>query len=277
MTANSINPNRLGNLLRYEFAMHRKRYLMGISGVFLMTAIVFLIIFYSNRNAPNWQQQDYAGLYYAEMFFLTIFGVGYSFIELRVKSSAKSYLTLPGSVIEKYMVQFMTRVLLFPIVFTILFVLGAEVSKNLFHLGFMTLYDTPSTLVIDNLDVIKMLPPFYWWEFPIVYNMVFGIGVLIISLMFAGGIIFGKGNPLLMPLSIIGFGLLVVLTGLLLSWILLGVPHDGTGLFSNHINLEHPQIFGETPLLVFVATVLIWLAIPIFFWVAYLKLKEREV
>lgn len=277
MTANSINPNRLGNLFRYEFAMHRKLYLMGVPGVFLMTALLFLLIFYSNRYAPNWQQEDYALLYYAEMFFLTIFGVGYSFVELRGKSSAEGYLTLPGSLTEKYLIQFLTRVLLFPIIFTVLFLLGVEVSKILFHLGSMTLDGKPPTLVIDNLDVIKMLPFFYSWNLPILYYMIFGIGVLIVSLMFAGGIIFGKGNSLFMPLSIIGFGLLVVLTGLFLSWALMGIPHEGSGLFSNHINLEHPQILGETPLLVFVSTVLIWLAVPLFFWVAYLKLKEREV
>ncbi len=277
MTANSINPNRLGNLLRYEFAMHRKFYLMGIPGIFLMTAFSFLIIFYSNRYAPNWQQHDYAILYYAEMFFLAIFGIGYSFIDLREKSSAKLYLTLPGSVIEKYLIQFLTRVVVFPMLFTILFVLGVEVSKNIFHISSTTIYGEPPTLVVDNLDVIKMLPFFYSWKLPVLYYMIFGIGGLIVSLMFAGGIIFGKGNSLLMPLSFIGAGMSIVLTGIILSRILVGVPQAGAGFFSTHIDLQQPEIFGDTPLLLFVFTVLIWLAIPVFFWVAYLKLKEREV
>lgn len=277
MTANSIRGKRLFNLLQYEFTMHRKLYLMGTPGVFLMITLTFLIVLYSNRNASNWTQPEYAVLFYAELFFLTIFGVGYSFIDLRSKDSARQYLTLPSTAAEKYSIQFLTRILMFPILFTILFVLGTEVAKILFHLGSLTLAGKAPSLVIDDLGVVKLLPFVYSWNLPVLYYLVFGLGGLIVSLMFAGGIIFGKGNSLLMPLSFIGAGMSIVLTGIILSRILVGAPQAGAGFFSTHIDLQQPEIFGDTPLLVFVFTVLIWLAIPVFFRVAYLKLKEREV
>jgi hypothetical protein len=277
MTTNSIRGKRLFNLLQYEFAMHKKLYLMGTPGLFLMIILTFLIVLYSNRNALNWTQPDYAGLFYTELFFLTIFGLSYSFIDLRSKDSARQYLTLPGSAAEKYTVQFLTRILMFPVLFAILFVLGTEIAKILFHLGSLTLDNKPPRILIDDLDVVKLLPIGYSWNLPVVYYMVYGLGGLIVSLMFAGGIIFGKGNPILMPLSFIGAGLSVVLTGIVLSRILMGAPQPGAGFFSTHIDLQQPEIFGDTPLLVFVSTVLIWLAIPVFLWVAYLKLKEREV
>jgi hypothetical protein len=277
MTTNSIRGKRLFNLLQYEFAMHKKLYLMGTPGLFLMIILTFLIVLYSNRNALNWTQPDYAGLFYTELFFLTIFGLSYSFIDLRSKDSARQYLTLPGTAAEKYTVQFLTRILMFPVLFAILFVLGTEIAKILFHLGSLTLDNKPPRILIDDLDVVKLLPIGYSWNLPVVYYMVYGLGGLIVSLMFAGGIIFGKGNPILMPLSFIGAGLSVVLTGIVLSRILMGAPQPGAGFFSTHIDLQQPEIFGDTPLLVFVSTVLIWLAIPVFLWVAYLKLKEREV
>jgi hypothetical protein len=277
MTTNSIRGKRLFNLLQYEFAMHKKLYLMGTPGLFLMIILTFLIVLYSNRNALNWTQPDYAGLFYTELFFLTIFGLSYSFIDLRSKDSARQYLTLPGTAAEKYTVQFLTRILMFPVLFAILFVLGTEIAKILFHLGSLTLDNKPPRILIDDLDVVKLLPIGYSWNLPVVYYMVYGLGGLIVSLMFAGGIIFGKGNPLLMPLSFIGAGLSVVLTGIVMSRILVGAPQPGAGFFSTHIDLQQPEIFGDTPLLVFVSTVWIWLAIPVFLWVAYLKLKEREV
>ncbi|TXD79249.1 hypothetical protein [Algoriphagus ratkowskyi] len=239
--------------------------------------MLFLVIFYSNKYASSWGAQNYAVLYYAGLFFLTLFGIGYSFIELRDKRSAQLYLILPGSAMEKYLIQFLTRIVLFPILFTLLFVLGVEVSKSIFQISSVTIYGKSPTLVVDDLDVFNMLSLFYLWKLPILYYMFIGIGGVIVSIMFTGGIVFGKWNVLLMPLSFLGFTLLLFLTSIVLSWIVIGIPEDSSELFISQIRFQQPEIFTDTPLIVFVVTVLMWLAIPQFFLVAYFKLKEYEV
>lgn len=267
---------RLKNLLHFELSMNRKFYIMSIFGMFLFIIISFLIFFFENKNATILGQQYFAMFFYTELFLLTIFGIGYSFVELRDKISAQTYLSLPASIGEKYTVQFVTRILIFPLLYTILFVLGVAVSKYLFGVSSTTIYgDTPS-VVIGNLDILSLVVVFQTLKIPVLYYLIIGIGGLIVSLMFSGGIIFGKWNPVLMPLALSLFCLLLFFTMVLLSWIVIGIPEQAADLFIPQLEFQQPKLFGDS-LLLFVMTIVVWGGIPVFFWIAYLKLKEHEL
>ncbi|WPR76375.1 hypothetical protein [Algoriphagus sp. NG3] len=216
-------------------------------------------------------------MYYTELVLLIILGVGYSFVDLRNKQSAQVYLSLPGSAMEKYLVQFITRVVIFPVLFTIIFILAISLAKG--HLSSATtFYNDDTTQVIDNLDIKSMILIFLSWNKPaITYFFVFGLLGLVTSLMFAGGIILGKWNSLLMPLLIFLFWLLMFFSLIALSWLVFGFPDPGSELFTVQFEFTQPIIYEGVPLFVVLITGLIWLAIPWICWVAYLKLKEREV
>lgn len=194
MSSNSISYRRLFNLTRYEFSVHRVFYVKSIAGLFLLVLCLFLLSFYNRIS-------NFSTMYYAELILVIILGIGYSFVELRNKESAQVYLSLPGSAIEKYLVQFFTRVVAFPILFTILFVLAISLAKALFHLSSTTTFfygDT--TQVINDLDIRNMILVFLSWNKPaITYFFIFGLLGLLTSLMFAGGIFFGKWNSVAMP------------------------------------------------------------------------------
>ncbi|WP_192348492.1 hypothetical protein [Algoriphagus sp. Y33] len=268
--ATQLTGKRIMNLFRYEFIIHKKMYAIGIPAMFLLVVVSFLVVF-STTNG-------FGAFYYLSLLFIVIFGVGQSFLDLRDKSSAQIYLLLPGSAAEKFLIQFITRVILLPVVFTVLFILGVELSKALFHLSSITTIkgDFP-VLEIDELSVSRMIFVFHSWNKPlIVYLLFFGVGGLLISLMFAGGIIFGKWNSFFMPLSIFIFWLLMVASFVTLSWLVVGFPTAIDEFFSIRLELYQFEIF-EGPLLIVVFIVLVWLAIPWAYWVAYLKLKERQV
>ncbi|UZD24231.1 hypothetical protein PBT90_12630 [Algoriphagus halophytocola] len=282
MNANSISTRRLINLFRFEFLMHRKFYQMGVLGVFFIITGLFLLIFFANRYTTTFGQSEFSYLFYSEFLFLVIFGIGFSFVDLRTKRSSLVYLSIPGLAIEKYFVQFFTRVLMFPVLFTVMYILAISVSKSLFQMSYITTtYVGTSSIpvVVDNLDIWQMIFPFYYyWDKPLMsYFFLFGIAALFISLMFSGGIIFGKWNSLLMPLAFISFCALIACTPIVLSWILVGIPEDPSKIFTSQIHFRQPQFLGNTPLLMFVFTVLAWVAMVFFYWIAYLKLKEQEV
>jgi hypothetical protein len=48
-------------------------------------------------------------------------------------------------------------------------------------------------------------------------------------------------------------------------------------LFTPQMHFRKPELFENAPLLPSAVAVLIWLATIFFFWIAYMKLKEREV
>ncbi|MEB2780938.1 hypothetical protein U3A58_11085 [Algoriphagus sp. C2-6-M1] len=272
MNANSISLHRIFNLFRFEFLMHRKLYLMGIPGVFLITTVIFLMtVYFTNLD-------NYSVLYYGQLLFLVIFGVGFSFIDLRDKRSSQVYLTLPCLASEKYFVQFFTRVLLFPVIFTLMFIIGVSVSKDILHMSSITTFyvDNGTPIVKDNLDINQMIFVFNSWNKPaMTYFSVFGLGFLIISLMFSGGIIFGKWNFISMPL-VVAFILLMFFGSYYgLSWF---VDASEFGLGGNYsIRIDHPEIVEGVPLFILNCFILIWIAVFFSFVVAYFKLKEREV
>ncbi|TXE10232.1 hypothetical protein [Algoriphagus aquimarinus] len=282
MNANAISARRIINLFRFEFSIHRKFYEMGILGIFFIITGLFVLIFFANRYTTTFGQSQFTLLFYVELLFLVFFGVGFSFVDLRTKRSSLVYLSMPGLATEKYFVQFFTRVLMFPVLFTVMYILSISVSKNLFRMSDFTTTDVGTSsvlLVIDNLDIWEMLVPFYyyWNKSAMAYFFLFGIAGLFISLMFSGGIIFGKWNSLLMPLVFISFCGLIACTPVVLSWIVVGIPEDPSKIFTPQIHFRQPKFFENTPLLLFVFTVLAWVAMVFFYWITYLKLKEREV
>jgi hypothetical protein len=285
-----INGTNISNLIRYEWMNRWKLYLAVGLNVFLSLIFFFLYIFYSNYQTTAllskyiisdgkniaWEAGNYQGIFFVGIFILAIFATGQSFLDLREKKAARQYLLLPASHLEKYLVQFLGRFLLPLMIYPILFWLASVLSVGIVKLSILLLFENKA---IDFPEAVQF---FQLFSLPseqptIVYWILWGIFLLIPSLMFLGGIIFGKLNFVLMPLSVLLFSGLMALSFLGLSWILqLDSINLGEQMKFEVLNFDKPEIFPGIPLLLLVIIALFWIAIFLSYVVSYYRLTEKE-
>lgn len=275
MNANSISLHRLKNLLRYEWAMDKRFYLFGTLGIFMIAFGVFLTVWFNHYSGDFvWRTVDYNSIFYGGFVFLSVFGVSQSFIDLRVKSSAIRYLTLPASSKEKYLVQVFARLILPLILYPIVFWLGANLSVDIYYFIQTSILEKTALPEIEKAEIFYL----YWIpnaNIDIGYWGLFGLILSLPIVMFMGGVIFGKWGFIAMPVSIAVILLLMFGSYFGLSW-LVDASAFGTG--DNYsIRIDNPEVFKGVPLLVLVCFILVWTAVFLPFIVTYLKLKEREV
>lgn len=274
MNTNRIKLHRLLKLFRYEWRIDKRFYLLGITGVFLIAFGVFLSIWFNNIAGFVWRNVDYNSIFFAGFIFLSIFGVSLSFIDLRDKNNSIRYLTLPGSTIEKYIVQVCMKLVLPLILYPILFGLGANLSIDTFYFIQQSILSKTSLPEIEKANILYL----YWFpnaNIDLGYWALFGLIVLIPVLMFFGGILFGKWSFILMPLTVILIVLFFLGSYLGLSRI---VDARIFGIGDNYaILLGSPEVMENVPLSILVSTIFVWLAVFITFLATYFKLKEREV
>ena len=274
MNSTTINLHRINSLVRYEWRISSRFYLLGTIGIFLIVFGVFLTIWFNNPSWFTWKPTNYNITYYVGLMFLSVFGISQSFVDLRKKNTAIRYLTLPASIIEKYLTQVGFRLILPFILYNIVFWLGANLSVEVYYFIQQTLLGKTSLPQIEKAEFFYL----YWIPSPnmdLIYWNLFGTILLVPTLMFLGGILFGKWNFILMPLAVTLILLFFLGTYLGLSRIL-DARAFGTG--DNYaIILGYPEVMGNVPLSVVVSTVFVWASIILAFVVTYFKLKEKEI
>ena len=276
MNANSISLHRLKNLARYEWAIDKRYYLLGTLGIFMITFGVFLAVWYNNIAGFVWRTVDYNSIFFSGFIFLSVFGISQSFVELREKSSAIRYLTLPASALEKYLAQVFLRMVLPLIIYPIVFWLGANLSVDVYY------FIQYQFLEITALPEIQKVEVFYLYWIPrttmamnMVYWAIFGLTISIPTLMFMGGIVFGKWNFIMMPLAVAIILALFFGSHFGLSWLVNASPFGEGGNYS--IRIDNPEVIDGVPLLIFISSILVWPALILTIFLPYLKLIEREV
>ncbi|WP_026966532.1 hypothetical protein [Algoriphagus terrigena] len=274
MNTNSIKLHRLKNLAHYEWAIDRKFYQQGILGVFIFIVGVFLTIWFNNIKGFIWSSTDYNQIFFGGFIFLSVFGISHSFIDLREKNTSIRYLTLPASAIEKYLVQVCFRLVLPLILYPILFWLGANLSVDAYYFIQHSLLNKTLLPEIEKAEILYL----YWIpksNMELVYWAIFGSIALIPTLMFLGGILFGKWNFIVMPAAVSIILALFLGSYFGLSWLVNASAFGAEGNYA--IRFDYPEIMDGVPLLVFILTILVWLGFFLTFLLTYLKLKEREV
>lgn len=275
MNANSISSRRMVNLLRYEWAIDKRSYIIGTLGIFIISFVVFLTIWFNNIEGFVWRTGDYSSIFFGGFIFLSFFGVSQGFIELREKKTAIRYLTLPAGTMEKYLTQVILR-LVYPLfVYPIIFSLGANLSVDFYYFIQHHILEKTALPEISKAGIFYL-----YWNLDASFNeigtwLVIGIMVSIPMLMFLGGMLFGKWGFIAMP-SVIGLFIALMFGSFFgLSW-LVGASAFGAG--GNYaIRINNPEVFEGVPLFIFACLILIWTAVFLPFFVTYLKLKEREV
>ncbi|MFI1744423.1 hypothetical protein [Thalassobellus sediminis] len=132
MFKNHFNIKRFNNTFRHDLKLHAKTYLSFCIGLFL--GLIFIDLFFISSSYKNFRVNDYLPLFYFTFFIGLIIVVGTSFPLLRNKKSAISYLMLPASVFEKFLIQFVIRILCFIILFIPLFWLDFKIAGSIYNL-----------------------------------------------------------------------------------------------------------------------------------------------
>ncbi|MEL7148677.1 MAG: hypothetical protein AAFO69_20050, partial [Bacteroidota bacterium] len=118
--SNTFNFRRFMLLYRQQLLQNSRLLIFGTIGYCgIILIIVGLMTLDNQLKSPNPQA------FFPLMSFLTVsFGVlytGYSFPSLRTKESTISYITLPASTLEKFLLEFINRIILAAIMLPILY------------------------------------------------------------------------------------------------------------------------------------------------------------
>ena len=208
-TNNSFSFQRFTLLCKQSFIINKK--LIGISlGSF--SGMLFLILFGNQSGAHfnQWENHDYLGTFVFLFFVLGIIYTSLSFPAFRSKEKSMAYLMLPASASEKFLFEFVNRIIVFILVMPLLFWLIANLEGSVVHYFVPELKNYTFSFG-EAFSEISKQPEFnFWAKFAIIQGVLF---VFITS--FTGASYFSK-SPLLktmfaFSLIIAGYGFYVYL------------------------------------------------------------------
>jgi len=262
MTTNTIfSFKRLLLLAKHHLVIDRRSSLLKISGFFISIVLVLFIGQFMGHNYLTWNNNTYFGIF---VFFYFVGGILYaasSFKWLRSKESRYTYLMVPATSFEKYLFEFIIRILAYVILVPFLYWFLANLEGTIFKMFVpefknfqFSFWDSMSNTDLGDTD---------FWE-----NLSSINGILICFILPFAGVTFFKKSPfpkLLLSQAIISTALF--LFGLILFKVLGIEEHHAENIFSG--NKENFfKIFSGIALLVTNITALI---------VGYYNVKEKEV
>jgi len=131
-TNNQFTMQRFVLLCKQSFIINKKMIgisLIGFVGILFLT----LLFFQSVKHFVNWDQKSYEVTFFSFFFLLGIVFSGLSFPAFRSKEKSMTYLMLPASASEKYIFEFLVRVVLYIILMPLLFWLVANFEGAVVH------------------------------------------------------------------------------------------------------------------------------------------------
>lgn len=188
-TNNIFSLSRFGLLVKREFLM-RKSFLAYISTTMLIvTILITIFVMLNEHNYRHWDAKDQFELFIPLFIIFGILFNGTAFPAFRSNKKTLDYILTPNSITEKYSFEFLFRIMLFPIAFTIVYWIGSNLS------GFIA-----NSVVANHYDFsYNILTPFIelkdFTDFKEAHIATY-LGILFVaSIPFAGAAFF-SGNPL---------------------------------------------------------------------------------
>ncbi|RED47891.1 hypothetical protein [Seonamhaeicola aphaedonensis] len=258
-----FNLNRFYKYFKYDLTLNGKTYALALLGLFVVLFIVDVFTLSTASSRVNFNRNYYTPIF---IFFLVLTGVvsaGTSFSALRSSKTSIHYLLIPVSNFEKFIVQFLIRIMGFVLLFLPLYWLTFKLAY-----GFYSLF----AIVSENVESYNMLSPFQWQENKVDIYILVSLASGLILFAFCGAASFKKYA---LFKSILTFALFV------LAWFLLMVilshifyDHDSKELLE--INLRSYRVQDGVYNTQIYATILFAGLSLILLPLAYFKLKERE-
>jgi len=259
-----FSPERFARLFQNDLMINQKAYLFALAGIGIAIYAFTYSIMRTNGGGFN-RHDDYIPLILIYLMAIgTLIGTAFPALNNQIKTS--NYLLSPGSTFEKYMVQFVIRVVLFIPLALVIFWIGVHLAKASlipnprFHID-------PSKIPDFHLsDLFKEVPTFRD-KFMIVAS-IFSMA----TVLFAGSAYFNRFalvKTLIVSAIIVGA---VVFSFVFFSHIFYPVETHGFD-----IKLKAFKIAEDLYNIQLAAYLLGGLSWLFFLPLAYFKLKEKEV
>lgn len=250
---NYFSLKRFSRLFRNDVLINHKTYLFAIIGTGI-AIYVFLLFSVKPQDGINRSFNTYAPLFF--MYLIAIGAIiGSSFSMLKSQIKAMNYLLVPGSTLEKFLVQFVIRIVLFIPLALLLFWVGAQLVKATLLVIYQTGFD--STRIPD----FHLSDLFYGNSNNYRVEIIFFI-FSIYTLLLAGSVYFNR-FALIKTLIVLG----IVVWSATRFYLFLD-KQIGFVKFNVFENMSNIELFG---------TLLASLSWIFFLLLAYFKLKEKEV
>ena len=223
-TNNSFSFQRFTMLCKQSFIINKK--LIGISlGSF--SGMLFLILLGNQSGAHfnQWENHDYLGTFVFLFFVLGIIYTSLSFPAFRSKEKSMAYLMLPASAPEKFLFEFVNRIIVFILLMPLLFWLIANLEGSVVHYFVPELKNYTFSFG-EAFSEISKQPEFnFWAKFAIIQGVLF---VFITS--FTGASYFSK-SPLLK--TMFAFSLIIAVYGFYVYLLIKGFDLQGIRVENN--------------------------------------------
>lgn len=259
MSNNIFSGKRFQLLFRQHF-IHNAQFLLLASGAYV--GVIFIVL--SLAQIGNGLQPHQFEIFQAFLItFVSVFGilyVGHSFPAFRSKESTISYLMLPASALEKFLFEFVSRILIILLMLPLLFWITFHVQGYFFTMFTEEIFKSVGIQYLVKID--DDVPG-------LIYCLISGGVLFVLSLALTGSAMFTK-QPLVKSLFAVAM-LVMFFVGY--SYII--VEHVGVGRFNPPDSMVLIPM-DEEPALTFV-TLALYAASAVMLFVAYCKLKEREV
>ena len=278
-SSSNFSISKVALLLRYDWGVNKVLYGILLLASLAILILLYQVILYSNHGYLTMETGYVQGLFFAGFFILCMIWTGQSFWSLRTPRSSKSYLLLPASLLEKYFSELVIKVFGLIVIYPLVFWIGSNVGLGLFRLLGPLTFSSIQTeyIAFVTLTEIWIIEDF-GNQLIVTKFIVVGLLVLIPSLMWVGSLIFGKFN-------LLGIPLILVITYLILTGTSLGLSALMSPLILNRdsqesaemLKFDQPEILAETPLLILMSAIWIWMAVLLSYVVGYFKLSEKQV
>jgi hypothetical protein len=138
MAANKIfSPKRFCFLIYNDLLIHLKSYALYITGIGIL---MYIIMTFTMFNDHWFYQSDYMPL--LMMFTIVLFIIiGNAFPGFNNKVTTANYILLPASTLEKYLSQFLIRVVVATVLFIFIFYIDAYLARSFFSLDKQVIED----------------------------------------------------------------------------------------------------------------------------------------
>ncbi len=262
MNKNSFfSPGRFARLFRNDLLINQKTYLFTLAGIGIA---IYALLYFSMVTTKHVSLNQYTGFI---VFYLMGVGVviGTAFPALTNQTKMSNYLLAPGSTLEKYLVQFIIRIVIFVPIALLIFWISAHLAKASLvpdpKIGF-----NPEVSITD-FSFESLFNLFYYKD---IAPTILGIFSMY-AFLFAGSVSF---NRFALPKTLIfAGGILITMFFSLVLFSHIFYPLENHGF---EIKLEPYKVGDIDSYKVFLYC---WacLSWPFFLLFAYFKLKEKEV
>jgi hypothetical protein len=258
--SNNIFSRKRFRLLFKQHFIHNAQFLLLSTVAYIGVIFIVLSIAQVANDLQPHRLNSFQGFLAT---FVTVFGilyVGYSFPAFRSKESTISYLMIPASAVEKFVFEFVSRIGIILVTLPLLFWATFHVHGYFFGIFTAEIFEP---IGIQHLIKIDDDVPV------LIYSLVLGGVLFALSLAFTGAAMFTK-QPLVKSLFAVA---MVVMSFFGYSYVIIEIL--GLGQYNPAERMLLVPLQENSALKA--VTVALFAGTAVMLFVAYRKLKEREV